>query len=75
MSENKELDCFGEICPIPILMILKELENTKSGETVKMVSDHSCVVESVKHRLKREAVTIEIEEVINGVWEIYVTKI
>lgn len=71
----KEIDCFGEICPIPVLKILQELKTMKKGQIVKLVSDHSCVVESVKDRLSREPVTVSFEEVINGVWEITVTKV
>lgn len=70
----KEIDCFGEICPVPVLKILQELKTMKKGQTIKLVSDHSCVVESVKVRLSREPVNVSFEEVINGVWEITVTK-
>lgn len=70
----KEIDCFGEICPIPILRILQELKTMKKNQTLKVVSDHSCVVQSVTDHLKKETVEFFTEEVINGVWEIYVTK-
>lgn len=73
MNDIRELDCFGEICPVPVLRIKKELQSMKSGETLKVISDHSCVVESVTDNFKRAKVKIENEEVINGVWEIFIT--
>ncbi len=73
MNRDRELDCFGEICPIPVLRIKKELQSMKSGDTLKVISDHSCVVESVTDNFKRAKVKIEKEEVINGVWEIFIT--
>lgn len=74
MNEH-ELDCFGELCPIPVLRIKKELRNMKKGDTLKVISDHSCVVESIKDHFKKEDLIVEPEEVMNGVWEIFITLI
>lgn len=73
MGSFYELDCFSEICPIPILRIKKELPKLKSGDTLKVISDHSCVVESILDHMKQEKVTVTHEEVMNGVWEIFIT--
>ena len=70
MSDMKVLDCFGDICPIPVIKVEKELENLKQGEKFMMVTDHSCVVKSVKEKYKN----IVINEPLNGVWEITFTK-
>ena len=36
-----ELDCLGDMCPIPILK-LKQCEGlTKKGEQVRLITDHS----------------------------------
>lgn len=73
MNCERELDCFGEICPIPVLRIKKELNNMSQGDTLKVVSDHSCVVESVKDHFSKKNLIVEVEEAISGVWEIMIT--
>lgn len=69
-----KIDCFGDICPIPILKMQHELQLLKPGESFEMVVDHSCVLESINDALKKTNIKYEIEEVMNGVWEIIITK-
>lgn len=69
----KTLDCLGDMCPIPVLKAQKELKSINQGDTVKVVTDHSCVLESVNKKFKKHQITYA--EVINGVWEIFITKI
>lgn len=69
-----KIDCFGDMCPIPILKMQHELETLKPGESFEMVVDHSCVIESIQDSLKKTNIEYEIEEVMNGVWEIIITK-
>jgi len=71
----KKIDCLGDICPVPIIKTKKELQNVKSGESIMVVTDHSCSLENLIELLKKYNVTYYYEEVINGVWEIIVTKI
>lgn len=70
----KTLDCLGDICPVPIIKIKKELQSMKSQESIKVVTDHSCVASSILDHYKNKKVSMQSEEVINGVWEIIVTK-
>ena len=70
----KKIDCCGEYCPIPLLKIKKELDGLKVNEPLMMVTDHSCVVESINDYFKQRAFNFKIEEVINGVWEITIMK-
>lgn len=72
MSLVKTIDCLGDMCPIPILKTRKELKSLGSGDTVKVVTDHSCVLESVMSNFKKY--DISYKEVINGVWEIFIVK-
>ncbi len=71
----KKVDCLGDICPIPIIKTKKVLKSIKSGESFMIVTDHSCSLENLLILLKNYNVEYESEEVINGVWEITVTKI
>ena len=69
-----KIDCFGDICPIPILKIKKQLEITAIDESFMVVTDHSCVSASIEEFLKTSKTEYEIDEVMNGVWEIIITK-
>ena len=69
------IDCFGDICPVPILKIEKKLSEIKSGEEFLLVTDHSCTIESVKQLYSKRKVEFRIEEVMNGVWEVYMKKL
>lgn len=71
----KKIDCFGDFCPVPLLKIRKEVDQIKIGEAIMMVTDHSCVVESIEDYFKDRMVDLFIEEVINGVWEITLTRL
>ena len=69
-----KIDCFGDICPVPLIKMQNEMEHMTSGDSLEMVVDHSCVIESIKEYLAKSEFTFEIDEVMNGVWEIIVTK-
>lgn len=70
----KKINCFGDICPVPMLKLQKSLEGMAINESVMIVVDHSCVTESIKEYYKVSKYNIVIDEVINGVWEITVSK-
>jgi len=69
----KKIDCLGDMCPIPVLMAQKALDESSPGESFMLVSDHSCVVESVQDHFKNKAVSLSVDEVMNGIWEITFT--
>lgn len=71
----KKIDCLGEFCPIPILKLKEELKKQPKGGCFMVVTDHSCVLQSITDHFKKSgAVSLDVEEVINGVWEITVNK-
>ena len=72
---EKEIDCFGEMCPVPIIRIKEALKTLPKGDTIKVISDHNCVVESILSNFNKEQIDIEYEEVMNGVWEIFITPL
>lgn len=69
-----KIDCFGDICPVPILKMQNEIEHLAPGDSFQMVVDHSCVITSIEHHLEKSRLTYLIDEVMNGVWEIVITK-
>jgi TusA-related sulfurtransferase len=68
----KEIDCLGDMCPIPIIKLKTEFEN--GADEILLVTDHGCVVESLKDFIPHMQLYYEIEEIIPGIWEIIVTR-
>lgn len=68
------IDCLGDMCPVPIIKIQKELKKMKSGASIKVITDHSCVAESIKSHFKHNDISLELDEVTNGIWEIIIKK-
>jgi tRNA 2-thiouridine synthesizing protein A len=69
------IDCLGDMCPVPIIKIQKELKKMKLGDSIKVVTDHSCVAESIKSHFSRKDISTQFDEVMNGIWEITIKKI
>lgn len=68
-----ELDCLGDMCPVPVIK-LQQCRNLKnSGDSVKIITDHSCTVESITDFCGKHKFLIDVVEPINGIWEITVT--
>lgn len=74
-EDMKLIDCFGDICPVPILKIENQLADMNPGEEFLLVTDHSCTLEAIKQKYTRHDVKISVEEVMNGVWEVYFLKL
>ncbi|MEL7564135.1 MAG: sulfurtransferase TusA family protein [Dehalobacterium sp.] len=71
----KSIDCLGDFCPIPVLKLKEQLKKMQPQESVKLLSDHSCVLESIRANFAKANVTIEGKEVCPGIWEITVVKL
>ncbi len=69
-----KINCFGDFCPVPLLKAQNAVKQLSSGEEFMLVTDHSCVVESVEDYFTKNKYTLFVEEVLNGVWEITITK-
>lgn len=69
-----KINCLGDFCPIPLLKVKKALEELSPEDSIVLVTDHSCVVESIKEHLCMSSFFYHIDEVINGVWEITVSQ-
>lgn len=70
-----KLNCFGDFCPVPLLKAQKKVKELKIGENFVLVTDHSCVVESIEEYFSIRNYNINIDEVINGVWEITIERL
>ena len=69
------LDCFGDMCPIPILKIEKTLSQISIGDSFMIITDHSCVVKSIEDKYKARNLIIDMVEPLNGGWEVTFTKL
>ena len=69
-----KMNCFGDFCPVPLLKAKDKVKELDPGESFVMVTDHSCVVESIDEYFSLRHFELNIDEVINGVWEITITK-
>ncbi|MPM41843.1 hypothetical protein SDC9_88503 [bioreactor metagenome] len=70
----KWLDCLGDICPVPIMKLQRELGSMESGEHVMLVTDHSCTLSSTREFCAIYGLRLEAAEALPGVWEIEITK-
>lgn len=68
-----KIDCLGEICPVPLLNVKKALPSIRAGETVLLVTDHSCACRSIRELCGHLGLGYQESEVFNGIWEITVS--
>ena len=68
-----EIDCLGGMCPIPIMKLKQCREIKEHGGQIKLVTDHSCVVESIGSYCRKMHLKMETVEPMNGIWELYIT--
>ena len=69
------LDCLGDICPLPVLKTQKALQNLKSGEIIKVITDHTAAHRNIYEHFGQSGLEIKDVEVIDGVWEIFITRV
>ncbi|HHW56431.1 MAG TPA: sulfurtransferase TusA family protein [Clostridia bacterium] len=69
-----EIMCMGEICPLPLLKTRKKYEEMKEGDMLKVVVDHRCSLDNIETYFSKIGCTLKIEEVLTGVWEVYIKK-
>ncbi|MDD2534147.1 MAG: sulfurtransferase TusA family protein [Eubacteriales bacterium] len=70
----KVLNCIGDFCPIPLLYSKAEAQTLKPGESFMLVTDHSCVLESIQDYYLDRNYELKIAEVLNGVWEVTISR-
>lgn len=69
-----ELDCMGEVCPVPLVKTQKKMETMAVGDTVVVHIDHSCAMKNVPDWARKEGHNVEIEEVDDGEWDLIIEK-
>ena len=74
MSKEYELDCMGEACPVPLIKLENKLKELEIGDLVIVQIDHSCAMKNVPEWARKQGHNVEIEEVDDGEWEVFVEK-
>lgn len=68
------IDCMYEICPIPLLKAIKELNRIDVGDKVIIETDHSCSITNILDWAKKNGHMAHYDEMCEGEWEISIIK-
>jgi len=72
---KKEINLEGEICPFPVMHIVREVDMMRPGETLRFSVDDPLAIKSVPEELEDSpGVSVEIIPV-GRAWEIVVKKV
>ncbi len=77
IMDNKNIetvDCLGDVCPVPIIKLKNKLSQIEAGKTIMIVTDHSCATTNIADFCKIHKLNQTATEVLNGVWEIVVSR-
>jgi len=75
MAKEVTLDCMGEACPVPLIKTEKALEKMEKGDVLIVQIDHSCAMKNVPEWARKQGHNVEIEEVDDGEWELFIEKV
>ena len=71
----QQLDLKGEICPYPMMLTNKELdENSPGVEELEIITDHSPALSTIPPQALKRGYDCQIEEIKNGEWKILLKK-
>ena len=71
----QQLDLKGEICPYPMMLTNKELDENRPGiEELEIITDHSPALSTIPPQALKRGYDCQIEEIKNGEWKILLKK-
>lgn len=71
---EKELDCLGEACPVPLIKTQNAMETMAVGDVLVVHIDHSCAMKNVPDWAREAGHNVELEEIDDGEWDIIIEK-
>ena len=74
MKEHR-LDCMHEVCPVPMIKVLKKLEQMKIGDILIVETDNGASVINIKEWTEKNEQKMDYIETKKGEWEIYIEKV
>lgn len=70
---TKSIDVMGEVCPVPDVDTKRALKKMKSGEILEVKLDYPMSKERIPETVKKMGhEVLEIEEIGNSEWKIYI---
>lgn len=70
---NRDIDCVGDICPVPLIKAKLNYKKIDSGDSITIITDHSCSGQNIKDAFKYMNAWVQVEEE-EGIWYITITK-
>ena len=71
---EKELNCLGEACPIPLVKAQEAIKELQIGDLLIVQIDHSCAMKNLPEWARDANYNVEIEETGEGQWEVFIEK-
>lgn len=68
------LDCLGEACPVPLIKTQNKIRELNVGDILIVEIDHSCAMKNVPEWARKEGYPVELEEVEEGRYDIFIQK-
>lgn len=72
---NTHIDCLGLMCPVPVVKAQIIYKKMIKGDTVSILTDHSCTANNIRDAFMQMECEIHVEEETNGIWKITLKKI
>ncbi|MGM0378798.1 MAG: sulfurtransferase TusA family protein [Bacillota bacterium] len=69
-----ELDCYGEACPVPLVKAEKQIDKLDKGDILIVLLDHSCAMKNVPEWARNQGHNVEVVEIDDGEWEVFIEK-
>lgn len=69
-----KLDVVGEVCPIPLLKTQRKFQELQPGDILVVETDFSRSVRNIIEWAERKGIKFTLEDLENGVWQIYLTR-
>lgn len=71
---NKSMDCTGLMCPVPVVKAQIQYKKLAIGDSITIITDHSCTYPNIRDVFEKSNCKIETEEE-DGIWEITIIKL
>jgi TusA-related sulfurtransferase len=69
-----KLDVCGEQCPYPVIKTKKEIKELPDGETLEILTDYICSLESIHAFINSVGLNAEVERIDSSKWKVLVSK-
>jgi len=75
MNADETLDCFGLLCPMPIIQTAQKIKSMKVGEVLEVVSTDEGIKEDMPAWCRQTGQEYLANEEEDGIFKVYIRKI